>query len=497
MIRSSKAMEGTLNKALLVSLVCLLAFASCESGRTSQEEEPARIREPVFAGSWYPSDSSDLRQMVTGFLKGAQKRKLEGDIVALWVPHAGYPFSGKIAALAFKQLEGETFETVIVAGPSHRYYFEGISVFDRGHYRTPLGLIPIDTVLADQLKSASDNIYYRPKAHAQEHCVEVELPFLQEVLGDFKLVPVVFGNSSAEEIKDFGEALMDILGAQKRLLVLSADLSHYHSYDRARELDMAGLEAVRNLDAEDLAEKLNSGKAELDAPGAAIAMIMAVRGLGAEKAVLLEYANSGDVMGDKARVVGYGALAVTVPPWPGSQLSRKGKEELLGIARQSIEAVVLGRAGPDLETDDPPLKMNCGAFVTIYKKEQLRGCIGYVLPTMPLYQAVSQAAVSAATKDNRFPPVSPDELDELRLEISVLTPPRLIEDTDEIQVGRDGLIVRKGNRSGLLLPQVASSRSWNRQTFLEETCKKGGLPEDAWKAGAQVYAFSAVVFSEH
>jgi AmmeMemoRadiSam system protein B/AmmeMemoRadiSam system protein A len=490
-------MEGTLKNAPFVLLVCLLTLTSCRDGGTSEREGRARVREPVFAGSWYPADSSDLRQMVTEYLKTAERRDVDGKIVALWVPHAGYPFSGRIAALGFKQLEGKAFETVVVVGPSHRYYFEGISVFDRGFYKTPLGLIPIDTVMADQLKSASDNIYYRPKAHAAEHSVEVQLPFLQQILGGFKLVPVILGSASLDDIKDFAEALTDMLGTQKRLLVLSADLSHYHGYDRARELDLAGLEAVKNLDAEDLAEKLNSGETEIDAPGAALAMIMAVRGLGAEEAVLLEYANSGDVSGDKARVVGYGALAIAVPGSPGSKLTGEARRELLRIARESVEAVVLGRTGPNLDTEDPLLKANCGAFVTIEKKGELRGCIGYVLPTMPLYQAVSQAAVSAATKDNRFPPVSSEELDEVRLEISVLTQPRLIKEVEDIQVGRDGLIVRKGRFSGLLLPQVASSRGWDRQTFLEETCRKAGLPRDAWKEGAQVYAFSAVVFGEH
>ena len=486
-----------MSKNLIVVLLSLVMLASCRSSSVPEQEPGQRIRDPVFAGGWYPSDSTDLAEMVEGFLESSEKLNLEGDVVALWAPHAGYSFSGAIAARAFKQLEDESYESIVVVGPSHRYYFEGISVCDRGYYRTPLGLIPIDTVLAGLFRAASDNISYTPEAHANEHSVEVQLPFLQRVVGDFKLVPVIFGNASVQDIKDFGEVLTDVLSAQGRLLVLSADLSHYHAYDRARELDLAGLEAVRNLDAQDLAEKLNSGKTELDAPGAALAMIMAVRGLGAERAIQLEYANSGDVMGDKKRVVGYGALAVTVPAWPGAELSREGKRELLELARRSIEAVVLGKTPPDLRTEDPVLKMNCGAFVTINKKGRLRGCIGYVLPTMPLCQAVSQAAVSAATKDNRFPPLSPGELAEVELEISVLTPPRLIKEIEEIQVGRDGLIVRKGNRSGLLLPQVASSRGWDRVTFLEETCAKAGLPKEAWKTGAQVYAVSAAVFAEH
>ncbi len=482
--------------ALLAVVACLIGLVSCRSKGTTANTQSQRVREPVFAGSWYPSDSLSLYDMVGSYLGASKKRDLEGDLVALWVPHAGYSFSGAIAGEAFKQIEGRTFETVIVMGPSHQYYFEGISVDDRGFYKTPLGLVPIDTVLADQFKSASSNLYYRPQAHSAEHSIEVELPFLQRALGSFKLVPVVFGNVSLQDVKDCSDALTEMLGTRSRLLVISADLSHYHTYERARELDLAAIDAIKRLDAQDLAEKLNEKKAEIDAPGAAMAAIMTLQALGAKSFELLEYANSGDVMGDKSRVVGYAALAGTVPSWSGSQLTRAGERELLRIARASIEAVVLGREIPEFVTEDAVLKGNCGAFVTITKEGMLRGCIGYVLPVMSLSQAVSQAAVSAATKDARFPPLSPSELDKVHLEISVLTPPRPVKDVSEIQVGKDGLIVRMGNRSGLLLPQVASSRGWDRTTFLQETCKKAGLPADAWKSGAQVYAFNARVFGE-
>jgi len=435
--------------------------------------------------------------MVDDFLRKAEMRDLKGDLIALWVPHAGYPFSGGVAAHAFRQLESRSYETVIVVGPSHRHYFEGISICERGYYKTPLGLVPVDTVVASRLRAASKNIYYRPEAHAREHSIEVELPFLQRTLGSFKLVPVVFGNASMQDIKDFGEALTGVLATQGRLLVLSADLSHHHPYKGARELDTAGLEAIQNLDVLDLAEKINSKQTELDAPGAAMAMIMALTGLGAEKAELLKYANSGDVVGDKSNVVGYASLAITLPSWVGVALEAAQEKELMQIARGSIEAVVLGKRVPEFHPKDPMLRRKCGAFVTINKDGALRGCIGYILPTMPLHVAVSQAAISAATRDVRFPPLSQRELEEIELEISVLTPPRLIEDTTDIEVGTDGLIIRKGNRSGLLLPQVASSRNWNRVRFLQETCRKAGLPGDAWKTGAQVYAFSARVFGEH
>ena len=485
-----------LKNTLLVIIVCVVVLVSCKGNR-APEQKIERIREPVFAGSWYPGESSDLSEMVDDFLKRAEKRDLKGNLVALWVPHAGYPFSGGVAAHAFKQLENKKYETVIVMGPSHRYPLAGISIYDRGFYKTPLGLVPIDTLVVAQLKATSNRIHYVPEAHANEHCIEIELPFLQRTLGSFKLVPVLVGNPSMQEVKDFAEALIDVLGAQGRLLVLSADLSHYHPYKTAQALDRACLEAVQNLDAAELMQRISNRQTEVDAPSAAMAMIMAVKALGAEKATLLKYANSGDVMGDKSKVVGYAALAVTVPPWPGAELTSTHKKELMNIARRSIEAVVQGKTIPSFHPNYPILKKNCGAFVTINKQGMLRGCIGYILPTMPLYEAVSQAAVSAATKDSRFPPVSLGELRELELEISVLTPPRPVRDTTEIKVGRDGLIIRKGLRSGLLLPQVASSRNWDRTTFLQETCRKAGLPRDEWKSGAQIYAFSATVFGEH
>ena len=484
-----------LRTRFLVLLACLVTLTSCKGDR-APEQVMEYVREPAFAGSWYPADSSDLSEMIDDYLKKVEKRDLKGDLVGLWVPHAGYSFSGGVAAHAYRQLENKKFETVIVIGPSHRYPLAGISICDRGFYKTPLGIVPIDTVVAAQLKAAGKKVNYIPQAHANEHSIEIQLPFLQRTLGSFKLVPVLVGSPSVQDMGDFAEALIDVLGARGRLLVLSADLSHYHPYKEAQALDRACLEAVQSLDAAELVQRINSRQTEIDAPGAATAMIMALKAIGAEKATLLKYANSGDVMGDKSKVVGYAALAVTVPPWPGAELTPAHKKELMKIARRSIEAVVQGKTIPSFRQNYPILKKNCGAFVTINKQGMLRGCIGYVLPTMPLYEAVSQAAVSAATKDRRFPPVSPGELSELELEISVLTPPRLVKDTMEIKVGRDGLIIRKGLRNGLLLPQVASSRNWDRTTFLQETCRKAGLPRDEWKRGAQIYAFSATVFGE-
>jgi hypothetical protein len=484
-------------RTVIVLVACFALLSSCRSRGAQEKTAQPQVRKPAVAGSFYPPDSLELSAMVDDYLGKAEKRDLTGNLVALWVPHAGYPFSGSVAACAFKQLENRKYETVIIVGPSHHVAFSGISISDRGFCRTPLGLVPIDSVIARQLEAANKSFYYRPEVDTVEHCVEVELPFLQKTLGAFKVVPVIFGQVSAQDISDFADALTGALGTEGRLLIVSADLSHYHPYNTAETLDKTGLAAVQSLNAAEFADKINEQRTEIDAPGAAMAMITAVKALGAEKATLLKYANSGDVTGDKSKVVGYAALAVTVPEWVGTSLTRADQKELLDIARKSIEAVVQGKKPPVSHPQDPILERNCGAFVTITKGGgELRGCIGYILPIMPLYTAVSQAGISAATKDMRFPPVSPGELKDLELEISVLAAPKLISDTTEIVVGRDGLIMRAGSRSGLLLPQVASSRNWNRLTFLEETCAKAGLPADAWKSGAQIYTFRALVFGE-
>jgi len=279
------------------------------------------------------------------------------------------------------------------------------------------------------------------------------------------------------------------------VLVMSADLSHYHPYSQAVKLDTAGLTAVEKLNAKEFAEKVNSDETEVDNPAGIMAMLMATSSLGGH-ASLLKYANSGDVTGDKSAVVGYGAVMVTLPPKEEINLNDASRKELLKIARLSIEEYLNSGNIPKSKPKNAELLKNCGAFVTLEKAGNLCGCIGYTQAIMPLYETVTRVAISAATQDPRFKPVSKEELKQLEITISVLSPLRQIKDVNEIEVGKHGLVIRKGGYSGLLLPQVATEEGWDRMTFIQHTCRKAGLPIDAWKENADIYVFTADVFSE-
>lgn len=476
---------------------------------TKKEEkpmEPKVIRPPAVAGMFYAANETVLREDVDGFLANVEPEKGVERVLAVLAPHAGYTYSGQVAAYSFKQLKGRDIKRVILVGPSHHVAFSGISIHPEGAYETPLGLVPIDEDLAKEWMKKSEDVRFYPPAHTKEHALEVELPFLQRVLTDFSILPVIVGSHSYETAVTLSRLLVEALSDKQTVLVVSADLSHYHPYGEAVRLDRAGLEAIENLDAKTFADRVNKGETEIDAPGAIMAMILTANSMAPTQAKLLKYANSGDVTGDRSRgVVGYAALMITK-----GQAQTKGEEvdkakvdenlqkDLLNLARHTIETYVQkGQMPPFEPAGNKKLLEHGGAFVTIHKHGRLRGCIGYIEPIFPLYKAIMQAAVSAATRDHRFPPLSSDELSEIDLEISILTPPKRISDVNEIKVGRNGLIIEKGPYKGLLLPQVPTEYNWDRETFLEHTCLKAGLPKDSWKdKEVAIYTFTAQVFGE-
>lgn len=465
------------------------------------------IRESVIAGTWYPGTPERLRQEIREFLNGAEVPDLQGKLVGLIAPHAGYRYSGQVAACAYKLLEKHKFDSVVIIAPSHRAYFTGVSVYDRGGYRTPLGVVPLDQDLVSALKERESRIRYVPQAHAQEHSLEIQLPFIQVLMADFKLVPLVMGEQDSATCQWLSEAVADCIAGKSVLVVASSDLSHFHPYRQAKQLDQVVVDEVNEFDPQGLREGLASGKCEACGGGPMISAMLIARRLGANKSRVLEYANSGDVTGDHSGVVGYMAAAFWTEPGKTGQrgespvgvdqgLTRDEKNHLLKIAGDVIEAGCRGEMAPEPEIDSPNLKEPRGAFVSLHKRGRLRGCIGHIHAEAPLGETVAKMAMAAAFQDPRFPPVRSDELEELEIEISVLTPLRRISNVEEIQVGAHGLYVKRGGFAGLLLPQVATEWGWDRTTFLEHTCEKAGLPKDAWKdSKTDLYIFSADVFS--
>ena len=466
------------------------------------------IREPAVAGSWYPGNPETLSRDVKRYLENAKKEKVEGEITGLVSPHAGYFYSGQVAAYAYKVVEGKSFETVIVVAPSHTFYFKGASIYDRGGYRTPLGVMPVDVDLSKKMMEKKKEIQFVPEAHLKEWSLEMQIPFLQTALRPSKLVPIVMEpNWNWETCQYLSSAIAEAVRGKHVLLVASSDLSHFHSYEKAVEMDKIVLAHVERFDPGGLYEDLRRGRCEACGGGPLITVMLAVKALGANKGKALKYLNSGDVAGDRSRVVGYGA-GVFYRTVGGKEkmkeekkvgvdlgLSDQDKRTLHQIAKAVIENKARGKAVPDFKIDSPVLKEIRGAFVTLNKKGQLRGCIGYLEGRGPLHKTVEEMAEAAAFRDPRFPSVKEKEIPDLEIEISVLTPLKRITDVLEIEVGKHGIYIKKGWSSGLLLPQVATEYGWDRQSFLEHTCNKAGLPSSAWKEkDTEIYIFSADIF---
>ncbi|HUU30348.1 MAG TPA: AmmeMemoRadiSam system protein B [archaeon] len=480
--------------------------------------QAGEIRPPAVAGSFYPGDSLELSRMVSEMLTHSKLSQPRMKPLALISPHAGYVYSGMIAAAGYKQLKDFSYSTVVIIAPSHREYFGFASVYPGSGYRTPLGVVGVDSVFAARLVEAGGDLVRKSsRGHSQgglgmgEHALEIQLPFLQLTLGDFKLVPIIMGEQPFALCKTLAEALAKVIGAREDVLIIaSSDLSHFHTYREANRLDSKLASYVEHFDYLGLSSALDRREVEACGGGPILSVMMACEKLGARQVRILLTANSGDVTGDKDRVVGY--LSAMFYKSTQSEkdikqssnlggspmgLTEREKQYLLDLARKTIIHAVAGGEAPEYEAITPTLGEKRGAFVTIKKKGQLRGCIGQIIALQPLVDTVREMAIAAALRDPRFPPVTEDELKDLEIEISALTPIHKVTDINSIEVGKDGLIIKRGAFQGLLLPQVATEYGWDRDTFLAQTCRKAGLPADAWKQeGTEIHSFRAEVFGE-
>lgn len=470
------------------------------------------VRQPAAAGTFYPANPDELSRSVRelSIWESGQPRPT-GQLVALISPHAGYVYSGKIAGQGYSLLSSGQFERVIVISPSHVEAFRQSSVYKGRAYETPLGTIPVDSEFCQKLVAESktvilSDIGHRTEARMRgEHALEVQLPFLQARLGAFQLVPIVMGDQSYENCLALGKALAKLVVPGRDLIVASSDLSHFHPYHEAVALDQKVVRAVNRWDYMGLSENLERRQWEACGGGPIVAAMIAAERLGANQAVTLKYANSGDIpQGDKSRVVGYLSAALMKSDngvsldFDSIELSAEDQQFLLETARLSVAAAVksakMGTYQPEVPAS---LREEAGVFVTLTKQGRLRGCVGSIVATESLPAAVATSAANASLNDRRFPQVRVDELDSLEYEISILSPFRRVTDVSQIQPGKHGLLIERGPYRGLLLPQVATEHHWDRTAFLENTCIKAGLPKDAWSLpDAEIYAFSAYVFGE-
>ena len=487
--------------------ICLVAF----SGSCTPQD--VRVdREPAVAGQFYPSDPTELRQTLVDLFSHATPPRHYQNVVAVIAPHAGYVFSGEVAASSFNQVDGgREYGDVFVLAPSHYLGFEGGSIYTRGNYITPLGAVTVDRELGRKLVEENAVFVDRVDAHAREHSLEVELPFLQQVMKKpFRIVPIIVGAQDPATCRKLADALRPYF-TRKNLFVISTDFSHYPSYDDARSVDRATADAVCSNSPDRLMEVLRAN-AQKGVPGLVTSMcgwacVLTLEYLtaGNESAIYhdVEYRNSGDAgLAGKDRVVGYHAIAVSLesPQKPsGFNLTPEEKGELLKIARATVEEYVRHRQIPAVDPSKltASLKTPCGAFVTLEEHEQLRGCIGRFDPGDPLYRVVQQMAVASATQDYRFSPVTEGELSNLQIEISVLTPMRKVSSIDEIELGKHGIYIKKGTRAGTFLPQVATETGWTKEEFLGHCARdKAGIGWDGWK-DAEIFVYEALVFGEN
>ena len=502
-------------------LPVLLLVACCLACRTPSQADrgPAAVREPAVAGRFYPASAAALRGAVEAFLRDAVPGKAERPI-AILAPHAGYIFSGQIAADAWRQAQGEEIDLVVILGTNHTAPgFRGVAIDPGGGFRTPLGVAQTDRGASEALIAADPDCMFDAGVHAMEHSVEVQVPFVQVLFPKAKILPAVLGSPDPALCDRLGRALGRVLRGRRALIAASSDLSHYPSASDASAVDRKVLEAAARLDPEAVRAAIRDGMSR-GVPGLStcacgeapiLAAMAAARALGATRGAVVSYANSGDVaVGDPQRVVGYGAVvfangppggdtAVLRPradaPAPGG-FDAADRRALLALARETIRRY--------LETGTIPLSRGLsarargprGAFVTLTRGGALRGCVGRLVSDTPLDRVVGAMALQAAVNDSRFPPVTPEEVPALRIEISALTPMRPVAGAADIVVGRDGVLLSKDGRSAVFLPQVAAEQGWGRDEMLDHLCVKAGLPAGSWKTGAKFSVFQAEVFRE-
>jgi len=464
-------------------------------------------RKSQFAGQFYPGTKTELTSQLNEFFDSAKTLTTNSGQnkipQALIVPHAGYVFSGQVAATAYHQIPGNAiYKRVFVLASSHRYSFNGAAVYC-GNYNTPLGEIKVDTQLSTDLLASSELFFEHNDAHENEHSLEVQLPFLQHKLGDnFLLVPIILGTHEPETCKKIAAKLKPWFSAEN-LFVISTDFSHYPEYDDASKVDYLTATAICSNQPGKLQSVLKNNK-KLKINNLATSLcgwtsVLTLLNITEHQEYNFEkifYQNSGDSKkyGGKNRVVGYWSLAV-YEQTNEFKISLEEKKELLEKARTSISTFVKnGKKGELL----PPrssgiLNEITGAFVSVYVNGKLRGCIGGFARKKTLNNLVQDMAISASC-DRRFDPIKPDELKKMELEISVLSPLKKIGCANEIELGKHGVYIKKGQSSGTFLPQVATKTGWNLEEFLGHCSRdKAGLGWDGWKT-ADLFTYEAIIF---
>ncbi len=500
-----EAMCRFFTKLLIVSLIMSANhFIITDLFAQTSQNTTIMNRKPAVAGKFYSANKESLTNDLIHLFAPAKERKT--DAIAVISPHAGYVFSGEVAASAINQINPDKrYKNIFIIASSHTAYFEGASIYSAGNFETPLGEVKINIDLCNEIIMSNDIFTNDTEPHKAEHSIEVQLPLLQfHLKNDFQIVPIIIGSDGAKTAKIIADALKPYFN-EENLFVISSDFSHYPEYSDAVTVDKETADAICSGNPDTLLNVIGKYKKSsipnLSTNCCGWSSVLTLMYLTSEKCNYnqIEYKNSGDSQyGDHDRVVGYWAISVTNKEESSFKLSDEEKIQLLQLARKTVETQVLEGEKPELNgmNFSPNLTEQCGAFVTLHKNSNLRGCIGRFEPNIPLFQVVVEMATAAAMNDYRFSPVSDNELDSIDIEISVLTPMIKIDSISEIVLGKHGIYISKNGRGGTFLPQVATDTGWTLEEFLGHCSRdKAGLSYTGWK-DADIYTYEAIIFSE-
>ena len=478
--------------------------------------ETVSVRKPAWAGRFYPADRKELAETIKSLMARAETDMTAGTprnsgrtrhLRALIFPHAGYEYSGEVAARSALELEGRNFSTIIIMGPDHRVGFRNTALTSKSFFETPLAITPVSPK-ASLLRDKKELFRSVPLSDKTEHSIEVVMPFLQYALKNFQVIPLVTGPCDAREMSRAIYPLID----DRTLVVVSSDLSHYLSGDAAGKHDMETIDMILRLDARSLSKSENSACGIYPL----LILIDMAQHHGWVPELLL-YRNSGDATGDYSRVVGYASIAFYQnEPSIKTDRMEQGKKHvhfltstqgqaLIKLARETIEKAF--EKNKDSEpvnlSDQPQLNAHRGTFVTLTEHGMLRGCIGNIIPRDSIIDSVRRNALNAAFRDYRFPPLKRNELDDIHIEVSILTQPQLLNYSDsrdlisKLEPGIDGVILSsRSGASATYLPQV-----WKQlpdpEEFLSRLCRKAGLSADAWRKNhLKVQTYRVQYFNE-
>jgi len=402
------------------------------------------MRNPVVSGQFYPEAPSQLKAMIEGMV---DEKAVKEEVIGLVSPHAGYIYSGPVTGAVISKIRFQ--DTFIIIGPNHTGRGKPLSIMTQGTWKTPLGEVEIDSELGRQILAISSHLEEDYVAHQYEHSIEVQLPFLQYFKEDIRIVPIIlaYSSSGGAAYKKIGRELAKAIKDLNRevVIIASSDMTHYESQEAAQRKDNKAIEAILDLDEDELLKRVDELNISMCGYAPAVSLISAAKELGVTGAELVRYQTSGDTTGDYSAVVGYAGIIIK-----GIEMS-----PLVRLAKETVETYVKEGKPPKPEELTPEMRPRAGVFVSIHKLGELRGCIGTFEPTQQnVAEETIANAISSATRDPRFPPIAPSELKDLSYSVDVLTAPEPIESQNQLDPRKYGIIVESGFRRGLLLPDL-------------------------------------------